>query len=95
MGTTGAIGMAEAVQDGTITLTQALAWHLQCNHYPPVPTSMIDACIAAIDACNEQDWNAEIALPEGVFYKNNSTAPAAAIVEAHHLDAWLSEDEEF
>ena len=33
----------------------------------------------------------EIELPEGVLYKNKTTAPAHAIAEQHHLDAWLPE----
>jgi hypothetical protein len=32
-------------------------------------------------------------MPEGVFYKGKTTAPAWAIIEQHHLDAWLPENE--
>jgi (2Fe-2S) ferredoxin len=28
-------------------------------------------------------------MPEGVSYKGLDTAPAWAIVEQHHLEAWL------
>ena len=68
--------------------------HLRSNHYPPVPSSMIKPCIEAIDAVNDLGlWNADIELPEGVTWKGNTTAPAHAIIEAHHLDAWLIERE--
>jgi hypothetical protein len=67
----------------------ALRWHLQSNHYPPVPTSMISVCEAAIDATIDGDYDDEIELPEGVRYQGNNTAPAWAIVEAHHLDAFI------
>lgn len=94
MGTTGALGMAEAVAGGLTTLEHALSWHLTANHFPPVPTSMIPACLAAIDAANAEDWDEEIALPDGVTYRDGrSVAPAWAIVEQHHLDAFLDGDD--
>ena len=68
--------------------------HLRGNHYPPVPSSMVKPCIEAIDAVNDLGlWNADIELPEGITWKGNTTAPAHAIIEAHHLDAWLIERE--
>lgn len=91
MGTTGAVGMAEAVQDDLVSLERALAWHLQSNHYPPVPLVMIVPCIAAIEAANEDDYERDIDLPEEVSYKGHSHAPAWKIIEAHHLDAFISE----
>ncbi len=36
---------------------------------------------------NETDR--EIKMPEGVSYKGLDTAPAWAIIEQHHLEAWL------
>lgn len=74
-----------------ISLENAIGIHLQSNHYPPVPLSMVQPCIDAIDACHEEDYNRMITLPEGVFYRNETTAPASAIVEQHHLSAWLPE----
>lgn len=68
--------------------------HLSSNHYPPVPSSMIKPCIEAIDAVNDLGlWNALIELPEGVTWKGRTTAPAHALIEAHHLDAWIIERE--
>jgi hypothetical protein len=32
-------------------------------------------------------------VPAGVFYKGNTTAPAWAIIEQHHLNAWCESDE--
>ena len=74
----------------SLTLDQAVGIHLSANHYPPVPQSMVQPCVEAIFAVN--DWNADkdIELPEGVSYKGSPTAPAWAIVEQHHLDAWES-----
>jgi hypothetical protein len=95
MGASSAFAMAQAVTDRQITLEQSLAWHLQSNHYPPVPTSMVEPCIAAIDAAYDDDWNAEITLPAGVSYKGSDVAPAWALISAHHLDAFIPNDDEY
>ena len=70
--------------------------HLSANHYPPVPATMVQPCIEAIDAVNDAGlWDLEIPLPEGVSWRGLTTAPANAIIEAHHLDAWIIEREEY
>ncbi len=73
-----------------LDLETAIGYHLQGNHYPPVPLSMVQPCIDAIDAYWNEDFDQEIQMPEGVTYKGKTTAPAWAIVEQHHLDAWLA-----
>ena len=72
-----------------LDLNSSIAMHLQANHYPPVPTSMVQPCIDAIDAYHDEDYQRHIDLPEGVLWRGETYAPASAIVEAHHLDAWL------
>lgn len=79
----------ELVENGDLSLRSALAYHLQGNHYPPVPLIMIEPCIAALNAALEDEWNAEIQLPEGVLFRGLSTAPAREIIDQHHLYAWL------
>ena len=70
--------------------------HLSANHYPPVPAFMVQPCVEAIDAVNDAGlWDLEIPLPEGVSWRGLTTAPAHAIIEAHHLDAWIIEREEY
>ncbi len=70
--------------------------HLSANHYPPVPKTMIRPCIEAIDAVNDAGlWDLPIKLPEGISWKGSDLAPAHAIIEAHHLDAWIIEREEY
>ena len=88
MGNNTAIDLATNLD---ITLENAIGIHLQGNHYPPVPLTMVQPCIDAIDAIHAGDGDTEIELPEGVLYKNKTTAPAHAIAEQHHLDAWLPE----
>jgi hypothetical protein len=89
MGKNTAMDLAENLD---ISLEQAIGYHLQGNHYPPVPLSMVQPCIEAIDAYHENDAMRQIAMPDGVFYKGMSHAPAFAIIEQHHLDPWLPQD---
>ena len=89
MGSITALG----IQDSVLDLETQLAYHLQGNHYPPVPLSMVQPCIEAIDAIHAGDGNTLIEMPEGVFYKGMHTAPAWAIAEQHHLESWLPQDE--
>ena len=79
--------------DPNLGLKASLEIHLRSNHYPPVPASMVQPCIDAIDAYWEDDTNRMIALPEGVSYKGNTEAPAWALIDAHHLDPWITEDD--
>jgi hypothetical protein len=85
----GAMQAREMAELGSDNLGQTIEWHLRSNHFPPVPNSMVQPCIKAIEACNEEDYNRMIGLPEGVGYKGLTVAPAHAIVESHHLDAWI------
>ena len=71
-----------------ITFEQQLAWHLQSNHYPPIPLSMVETCKDAIEAYWADDLDKEIELPEGVTYRGEPTAPAREIIINHHLAAW-------
>lgn len=72
-----------------ISLETGLAYHLQGNHYPPVPVAMVQPCIDAIDAYCEGDYQRKIDLPKDITWRGETWAPASAIVDAHHLDAWL------
>lgn len=71
-----------------LDLETQIGIHLSANHYPPVPSSMVQPCIDAIDAYYEEDFNKLISLPSGVSWRGESSAPAHAIIEAHHLQAW-------
>jgi hypothetical protein len=72
-----------------LDLSTAIGIHLSTNHYPPIPNSMVLPCIEALEAYWEDQTDLEINMPEGVSYKGKNTAPAWAIIEAHHLEAWL------
>jgi hypothetical protein len=98
MGSNLANEMASGVLDDLgihLDLETQIGIHLSSNHYPPVPKFMVAPCIEAIDAVNDAGlWDLEIPMPEGVTYKGLTTAPAWAIIEQHHLNAWLIEREE-
>lgn len=91
MGSMQAREMANAPE---LTMEDALAWHLRSNHYPPVPLSMVQPCMDAIDAYWEDDLDKMIQLPEGVSFRGEPEAPARDIIIQHHLDAWCQDDEE-
>ena len=75
-------------------LDQAVAWHLQGNHYPPVPQSMVAPCLEAISLASGGEWDEHIDLPEGIAWCDQSSAPVWAIVEAHHLEPFLDVEED-
>ena len=67
--------------------------HLTSNCYPPAG-GMTDPCVAAIQAAYDDDFDREIALPEGATWKGNTAAPASAIIDNFRLEAWLEESED-
>ena len=89
---------ATAIAETELTLEQQLSWHLRGNHYPPIPQDMIPVCIEAIDAYWEDDTDRLIPLPKmedgfQIRWRDGSTeAPAWAVIEHAHLDAWLVDD---
>ncbi len=85
-------GMAQDLSQTTISIQQQMAIHLTSNHYPPVPMSMVQPCIDAIYAYDEEEYDKLIELPNGVMWRGLNSAPAHAIVEGHHLQAWLSSE---
>jgi hypothetical protein len=82
---------AEEISGMEIDLEGQIAMHLRANHYPPVPLSMVQPCIEAIDAYWDNEIDKKIQLPEGITWKNQNTAPAYALIDAHHLDPWVTE----
>jgi len=75
-----------------LTLEDKVGMHLRGNLYPPVPLSMVQPCVDAINALWNEDYFAEIELPEGVYWRGESFAPASAIVEGHRLDGFVMQD---
>ena len=74
--------------DLDLSLRDSIAIQLRSNHYPPVPLAMVEPCIEAIEATNAGEYDKLISLPEPITWRDQNAAPAYAIVEAHHLEAW-------
>ena len=89
MGRMSAMGMSAEVGEGNVGLNTALHWHLTSNHYPPLPTELISVAEKAIDLANEDDWDAEIEMPEGIQFRNSDTATVQQIVASMHLEEFI------
>ncbi len=89
MGRMGAEGFASAVEDGSIGLESALRWHLGSNHYPPV-LFMLDVALEAIEVANNDEWDFELAMPDGVSYKGRDFITASEAIRELHLEEFLS-----
>ena len=89
MGSVTALGIKDEVLD----LETQLLYHLQGNHYPPVPKEMVKPCIEAIDAYYDSDHDRMINMPMvndfQILYRGELQAPAWAIVEQHHLNWFI------
>ncbi len=94
MGSVTALGIKDSVLD----LETQILYHLKGNHYPPVPAEMVAPCIEAIDAYYDEDYDRMIDMPKvgdfQILYKNSTVAPAWAIIEQHHLNAWLPQEDQ-
>lgn len=98
MGRTFALELSDDVKNEQLSLEVAVTVHLRGNHYPPVPYSMVQPCIQAIDVLQRAQWDDAdadelIHLPAGINWKGNTSAPARAIVESHHLEDFIEWDE--
>ena len=83
----GALGAMEAAAHAD--LDTSLTWHLRSNHYPPVPIEMLPIAKLAIEHALDEDYDAEIVLPEGVLWRGQETVPTWSVIENFHLEAWL------
>ena len=94
MGTASVTGVAEGVANGSISLFQALKWHLTVNHIPPVPVAMVEVCIRIVETQGEWGYDDTISLPEDVRWRYENQAPIHAVIEAFHLEPFLEHAEE-
>ena len=94
MGSITAIGLA----DTTLDLETQLAYHLQGNHYPPIPKIMVQPCIEAIDAYYDEDYSRRIELRvvDGfqISWKGNTWTTASALVSHAHLEWFIEPSDE-
>lgn len=74
---------------------QALAWHLSSNHYPPIPSVMMEPCVEAIANANAGEWDKSVKLPDGVLWRGQDTCSTSALIDHAHLDAFLDSGDEY
>lgn len=85
-----------------LPLDRQVAWHLQGNHYPPIPLVMVEPCVEAIELARLGYYTADVKLPQvqgadgkpfQITWHGQDTAPVSAIIEAHHLDGFIQDGE--
>lgn len=105
MGSMQANEYAALAKEGSVDLKQALAAHLQSNHYPPIPSDWIQPAINAIEAANAGNWeDAQIITttcersgmtPRQAYVDGRHTwIKAGELIEVLHLDAFLDVSDE-
>lgn len=92
MGYKKSLEIVELEQEGYFNRETAIKFHLESNHYPPVPEVMVAPCIEAIDAYNAEETDGVITLPKGVTYRGMATAPVLSLIKNYNLEAWLKAD---
>lgn len=85
---------AQDLAENVVDIHKSIAYHLSGNFYPPVPATMVQPCVDAIYAASDGDWDMLIELPVGVTWKGETSAPVSSIVQQHHLEPWIGEDNE-
>jgi hypothetical protein len=84
-------------------LDTALSWHLQHNHYPPVPSAMKEPAKKAIALAreavameDESKWGELVDMPEGIECRGRSDGKAEVrfLIESLHLESFLDTSEE-
>jgi hypothetical protein len=92
MGHQTAISLKESITDGLASIDQALLIHLLSNHYPPLPSILVDTCKQVITAIQDGEFDKLIDLPGRITWRGQSQAPARECCDAWHLDAFIDQD---
>jgi hypothetical protein len=88
MGAQSTRGILEAANSGLVSLPSEaiLHWHLQSNHYPPLPVSLVPACQRAIELVAGDQGQTRVRLPKGLVGRDGRRSVVAEdLVEAVHL----------
>ena len=85
--------LAALVAEETISLEKAVEMHLRSNHYPPLPYSMVQPALQAIEMYKAGEVNETITLPEGMSYRDEPEMPVLTMIEVLHLEFFLPTEE--
>lgn len=96
MGRSGAIGMADAVNDGLLSMYAALDWHIKYNHFPPPRNAdqVVDLCVDVVRLAQEGDYGTIIPA-DYVDGARTDAVNIKDIMDAFHLWDFLQNEEEF
>lgn len=94
MGYGTALALKESITDGLASIDQALLIHLRSNHYPPLPSILVNTCKQVIAAIEADDYDREIELPGNITWRGQNQAPARECAQAWHLDAFIDQDQD-
>ena len=84
---------AEAMAAEGLPLEVSIGWHLQSNHFPPVPLVWNPVAIEAIESCSNGEPDGLIELPEGVEYRDGRTAVEAwRVVDSFRLEPFITSE---
>jgi hypothetical protein len=92
MGNGIASDLAYQCEEGLLSLDLALGYHLECNHFPPLPSELIPTCKEAIIACNDGDYERLIDLPDGILFRGEAQVYAYRVVQSCHLEYFLVDE---
>lgn len=73
----------------TKDLKTAVSMHLTSNCFPPVPQYMLPVALEALEKVLAHEDKSLVELPEGVTFRNETSATAIAVVDALHLFAFV------
>lgn len=67
---------------------QALQWHLQYNHYPPISLDFVVVAQKVLEFAKQDNWEEVIEMPNG------KSLTVLKIIEGLHLETFLEQEEE-
>lgn len=89
MGSTYAMGLNEAVDEGIASLRQAVHIHLTSNHYPPIPTGFVELAKKAVERANLGEWDDVLECDEGWTINGATSIEVRQVVEIMNLQYFL------
>lgn len=86
------MGRMQALEMGHYApLNRALIWHLQSNHFPPMPLDLLPVARKAIELANQAIAEDDESLWQTMIYVSTADKELSVseIIEGMHLDSFL------
>lgn len=96
MGSLRAAEFADATREGMIHLQDAIRYHLESNHYPPIPYELFGGmALRAIQKAQRGEWEKGVRGPKGWEHRTyGAVMPVWAVVRELHLEEFVSGGED-